>query len=329
MKPTIRWTRTFPTTSTESYPIIDIDPCGGSRLTYVSGGNLVTTKLSFSGNTIWTQNYPLTSSNIYPDISVNSCGDAYVAFYTNELGLIKYNSRGVLDPIDIGSLVGAFYPSITTAKNYFKMTYTDVHGNVTLYNPTAPIIIGSNGAGANSSIVIDTHGNIYIVYSGSFTNNIKITKLNKFGQVKYNAVLPPGEIYSYKSIVVDTSGNCYIAVHLYSGTYSVAVLKINSQGHVVWSKNIITSSTVLPEPSISISSSNLYVVYNQSCLSGIAINVTGITFNGNLLWSGPITISCANQNSYPTIVTNSLGISYVSFQYDNGGTHSVSVVKLA
>ena len=222
---------------------------------------------------------------------------------------------------------------------------------------------------SSPSIVSDSSGNIYGSYQtagtisgGTFlgTNDIVVFKMDTNGNmvwIKQQAVMNSTGGDQFPTISIDSSGNVYVTYYttetvsggtFLGGTNDIVVLKMDTNGNMVWIKQqeLMNSTGNDQYPTISVDSfGNVYVSYQaQGTVSGgthrggtFDIVVFKLDTNGNMVWiKQQAVMNSTGNDQYPTISTDSSGNVYVTYYTTGtvsggtflGGTNDIVVSKL-
>jgi len=199
--------------------------------------------------------------------------------------------------------------------------------------------IGGASVDYGNAIAVDGNGNVYLngnqqsdSYSGYDYGVIKLdTNGNLLWQKKIGG---SGSEYG-ESIAVDSSGNVYINGYqmsdVYSaGEYDYGVVKLDTNGNLLWQKKIGGSSDDRGQAIAVDSSGNVYLNGSQTSndFGGMDYGVIKLDTNGNLLWQKKIGIAF---NDYGmAIAVDSSGNVYLNgYQGSDGyGNYDYGVIKL-
>jgi len=318
----IIWTRqnsTFNTNVSDSTPSISVDNAGYAYVAYrttgeVLGGtntggyDIIVFKLDTNGNTIWTRqtsSFNTSGNDDNPLICVDSTGTIYVTY--NSSGTISggTSSGGTNDIVVVKMLSDSNKLHPISLFQDFNDLKIQNFIEWTRQNST----FNTSSLDNKSSIVVDSLGNVYIVY--------------------------------------DTDGTVSGGTNV--GGRDIVVFKLDSNGNTLWTRQNFTFNTDQPDqlPSLSVDSScNVYIAYQTT--GGIVSggNYTGGAFdiivykldtNGNALWTRQnSTFNTSDYDSTPSISTDPTGNTYVSYWTTNGivsggtnsGNHDIIVYKL-
>jgi hypothetical protein len=347
---------TFNTPTSDFEPSIAVDSQGNSYIAYTTLGDvsgqtnsglndIAVMKLDTNSNVLWTIQQPTfntTADDFEPSIAVDSQGNSYVAYTTG--GDVSGQTNSGLRDIAIMKL--------------------DTNSNVlwTIQQPT----FNTPEFDSEPSIAVDSQGNSYIAYStegdvsgqtasGSF--DIAVMKLDTNSNVLWTKQQPTFNTPQFDfepSIAVDSQGNSYIAYTTFgdvsgqtnSGLRDIAVMKLDTNSNVLWTKQQPTFNTTADDfqPSIAVDSQgNSYVAYRTggqvsgqtaSGLSDIAI--MKLDTNSNVLWTlQQPTFNTPETDIEPYIAVDSQGNSYIAYTTRgqvNGqtasGQNDIAVLKL-
>ncbi len=218
----------------------------------------------------------------------------------------------------------------------------------------------------NPSVAADSAGNIYVSYftdgqvsggTNTGSNDIVVFKLATDGTVlwiKQTANMSTSGNDYNPSIVVDSVGACYVSYHtdgtvsggVNTGTTDIAVLKMSTDGDLLWIHQPMNSAGTNSDPSMVLDSlGNVYITYQTSAtLSGgtfmggaYDIAVLKMAPNGTVLWvRQQSAMSSTGDDNSPSIGVDSADNIYVTFQSDgtiSGGTNNggsdIVVFKMA
>jgi hypothetical protein len=111
------------------------------------------------------------------------------------------------------------------------------------------------------SMALDSTGNIYILvqaYNSTTNRGIGVIKVNSSGIIAWGTRWTNYNSYTEGDIVLDSSGNIYCAIQLYTTPGSGALLCFNNSGVLQWSTNL-KSTADISCTAITIKDTNLYV----------------------------------------------------------------------
>ena len=231
--------------------------------------DIVVLKLDSIGNIVWTKqdsSINTTLNDITPKIQVDMNGNVYLNYVTQ--GTVLGGSNSGLYDIVVAKL--------------------DTLGN-TLWTVQNPIFNTSQND-INNTMDIDGIGNIYVSYEtigaipgkiNSGEIDIVVFKVNNNGTIMWTRQEPLFNTSSNDtnpSITVDAFGNSYIAysttgtiTNIYnavnSSGYDIALLKLNTNGNIIWRAQHPAFNTIDNDlnPSIFVDSKeNLYLTYEHA-----------------------------------------------------------------
>ena len=261
----------------------------GSTVIVNTDGTVSAAGLEVSG---WIATLGGTSAERSYGIATDSSGNTYVSGWTDagtggsyDILVVKYNSSGVIQ---------------------WQRT------------------LGGTGFEYWGGLTIDSSSNVYITASaegGLGGDDLYIAKLNSSGVTQWQRVIGASQAQVGHGVVVDSSGNVYIAGQTYSSSNSWdwLIAKYNSSGVIQWQKTLGGSSQdALQQANAAVDSSgNLYIAgYTENSGAGsrdwliIKFNTSGV-----IQWQR--TLGLANNDQAKGIALDSSGNVYV-IGYENG-----------
>ena len=332
--------------SSSSNPSIAVDGIGNTYVAYessgtVSGGtnigstDIVVFKMDSSGTVLWIKEQSsmnTTNQDSFPKIAVDMSGNSYISYYSS-------------GTVSGGTLLGSFSSDIVV----FKLS---TNGQVQWIKQQA--VTNTTGYDYNPNIGVDSFGNSYITYYTGGTvsggtlfggQDVVVFKLDTNGTiqwVKEQAIFNTTGYDQNPSINVDSVGNTYITYQS-GGTVSggtnigsndIVVIKMNSNGAVLWIKEQAVSNTASQDsnPAIGVDAlGNSYISYYTSgTVSGgtnLGLNdivVFKLDANGQVQWvKENTTMNTTVGDFYPAIYVDPLGNSYITYYTQgtvSGGT---------
>jgi hypothetical protein len=190
---------------------------------YVAGLGYVSASNGAMG---WQKNYCQTHSNTSGSVLARMC--------------VSHNNR----------IIGAEAGTSSGNKDikFWEVTATGgLQGDweLSTYGPGS----GSNYGATHRALTVDSSGNFYMAgrYGGTSTYNswAWVCKFNSSMQLQWNKKLGRNgsyELHNFDDIVVDSSGNVYLAGETRSGPTLGLVVKYNSSGVLQWQKELDHSS---------------------------------------------------------------------------------------
>ena len=342
----IKQTRLMNTTTSDTTSSIATDTSGNVYVSYSTGGtisggtfrgtnDIVVFKMDKLGNMIWIKEHALmntTSAELSPSITVDSVGNVY----------LSYQTSGTLSG-------GTFRGSIDIVVS--KM---DTNGNMVWIKQLSNM--NTSGGDYAPTLGVDVSGNVYVSYytnssvsGGTFMGSwdIAVFKLDTNGNlvwVRQQNTLNSVVSDTNPSTFVDLSGNVYLSYNVggtisggtFRGSLDIVVVKMDTNGNIVWTRQQATMNTTLQEANAWISgdySGNVYVsYYTTGTISGGTfaggsqdIVVLKMDTNGSIVWTRQRTImNTAGGDLYPKISLDYIGNLYVIYQTTgtvSGGTN--------
>jgi len=193
----------------------------------------------------------------------------------------------------------------------------------------------------DTSIIVDSSGNCYIAYStngvvadgtSSDGTDIIVLKMNSNGDVvwrKQNSSINTGANDTHPSLGVDISQNIYLAYVTLNTSYDINLVKMNSNGDVLW--RVTNIGTVLNDTAPSLAINQISGISYLACQTPVAgqgpnISVYKVDTTGNVVWNIIDASMNTSQNDLtPSVAVDSLDNVYVSYRSSGtvvGGTSS-------
>lgn len=330
------------TNDEDTTPSICVDAVGNSYITYrtdgtVSSGtksgshDIVVCKINRYGTVVWIKQQPnqnTTNSEYNPSITVDTLGNTYVAYQT-------------LGTVSGGTFVGA--QDIVV----FKL---DTNGTVVWIKQHA--VVNTTETDQTPRICVDEFGNTYVAYqtitsSTGGNQDIVLFKLDTNGTVVWVNQMAATNTSSndlIPNICIDAFGYIYVTYYTVgtisggfrSGSFDIVIIKLDTNGNIIWTKQNGTPNSSGSEsfPSISVDGSgNIYVAFHENgtisggiSSGGFDVVVAKLDTNGNVLWvkQDPV-MNTPGSDYYISIATDNLGNVYVS--YVTSGTVSGGVAS--
>ena len=267
------------TTGDDFNPSIAVDSLGNVCIAYqsfgiMSGGinrglyDIVVTKVNANGTLQWIKQHAsvnTTANDNNPSIAIDTNGNSYVAYQT------------------VGSVSGGSHRGFGDL-SVFKL---DTNGQIQWLNQYSAINT-SNTAEQSPSVVADSAGNIFLVYttgssiSGGATRgliDIVLAKINTNGQIQWTRQLSAMNTTASDidpKIALDPAGDVFVCYHTTgtisggtnAGSNDIVFMKFSSaDGQVQWSHQqpIFNTNQADTVPSITIDSdSNITIAYQTS-----------------------------------------------------------------
>ncbi len=344
---------------------IAVDKAGRVYVSYqtsgtVSGGtsagssDIVVFMMDVFGNVISVYQESVMSSagsEVLPSIAVDSAGNCYVCYQTD--GTVSGGTNAGNTDVVVFKMV----PTVTQAQANYTVSWIKQYSQ-----------LNTSGNEQQPHIVSDALGNLYLTYQTSGTvsggtlngsNDIVVVKMDATGNIlwiKQQLAMSTPASDIAPEIAIDSAGNCYVT-YVTAGTVSggtrlnsddVAVFKMDTNGNLLWVKQMSTMNTPLGDGSPSIAadpSGNCYVSYDTTgAISGASnkgtnqdIVVFKMDTNGNLAWiTQHPNISTTLGDNLPSIDVDKAGNSYVAYRTTgtvsggtNAGGNDIVVFKLA
>ena len=348
----VQWVRqnnSMNTVSAETVPQIVVDSAYSRvYVTYatagtVSGGtfigltDVILLALDLNGNTQWvraTNAFNTTNTDTSPSVAIDSAGFAYVTYHT---GGTASSGESNLGNFDIA---------------VFK-----INSSGTMQWTRQFRAVNTTGADTVPSIACDPNNNVYVAYQTAGTvsggtqlgnSDIAVFKLTTAGvllwvrqSIAFNTIW----LDSVPKITIDRGSNLYI-VYQTAGTISgstvtgspivdTAVLKMDSNGLILWTRQLtlLNSSSNEETPSVAIDLfGNVYMAYRTlGTLSGGTqrgngdIAVAKLNNQGAVLFLNQLAqLNTSSSETLPSIAVdtanNSIFVSYTSAGAASGGT---------
>lgn len=279
-------------------------------------------KLNVDGNMVWYRQQPsfdTTQSDVDPSICIDSDNNICVAYYTG--GKSSGQSKTGFTDIVV-----------------FKL---DSDGNTIWVKQSS----GFNISGYNYDPVIatDSSNNIWVTYYNenqtlpeTYYDTIVIFKLNSNGDLIWlnnqHTINTEGGNY-HPSIGVDNNNNGYVAYFCDGGSasgesavgsFDIIVLKVNSDGNLLWIRQRPTFDTILTDyyPSITVDSNYVYVAYisqggivsGQTNTGDADVIIFKMDQNGNTIWvKQQPSFNTVLGDIFPIIDVDSRGYIYTTY----------------
>lgn len=157
-----------------------------------------------------------------------------------------------------------------------------------------------------SSAALDVAGNIYVTGSTSGTiynksngkSDVFITKLDKNGEVKWGKQWGTQSSDYSEKVVVDKSGNIFVLGHIWGdldgnlnkGKFDIFLIKFNSEGNKVWTRQLGTEENDIGKDMVVDSSGNFYITGYTGGSWGAKnkgmrdVLLIKLSLDGELLW---------------------------------------------
>lgn len=273
---------------------------------------IAVSKLDNNGNILWLQQYPSFNDILLPSLIIDSLDDLYLTYITedNGISLMKLsrdghllwkgkhvyqnlsltNSESVEVQINIDLCGNIYLTTIDNGLNLFKLLPTME------YHPT---------------IAVDDHDNIYYAY---YTNT-SMTQENAPNEYGYDLVIVKKDnkgntlwqlrdpifntlLDSLNPYIVISSSQCYVIYQTagcvsggeFYSSYDIVVMKLDTDGHIIWIQQQRVFNTVHPDtsPSADLDASGcLYVAY-QSLIRSDPLTYDLVVFkmnsDGQVVW---------------------------------------------
>ncbi len=226
---------------------------------------------------------------------------------------------------------GVFDISVDSSGNFYgciSTGYTPANLFVFKYNKTGVLQWQRSLTGIDCygySVDVDSSGNVYVcgqITSGS--GDLLVAKYDTNGNLQWQRSLGGSNVELANRLVVDSSGNIYIASYTQSqgaGSRDLLIVKYDTNGSLQWQR-VLGVSTSDDALDISIDSSgNSYVVGLIGSSYGV---VAKYDTNGNLQWQRSLT---GNLAAFRGIATDSSGNSYCSGSVYLGSNSELFIVK--
>lgn len=302
------------TVDAESNPYLVYQTDGTvSGQTNTGDNDIVVAKFDTSGNILWLRQQPTFNTidnDQAPSIALNSSGNGVcIAYQTNGIasGQTSLGGTGIV---------------------VFQM---DSSGN-TQWVQQNPLFNAYGGGGSGSlqpSLAQVTVGDNNYIYVSYFTNGVTSGQTNTGGYDIVVFQLRQFKVYE-PAITYGQDGYLYYAyytstsVNPFSYGYDVVVVKMDTDGNVIWSQQNDIFDTRFSDlnPSIVTYDSNVYVVYQtEGQVSGgfamvpYDIVVMKMDGSGNIVWiQEQPTFNTTRSNEKPVIDVDSSGNLYVAYQ---------------
>lgn len=245
-------------------------------------------------------------------------------FYTTETG---YNySTGDSIVIDSSNNLYCAFSIYLDAGDYYGIVKLDTSGNIIWQKFIS-------GAYYIFDMAVDTLGNLIMSLGGDY-DKINLVKIDSTGNILWQNSYT--ETVSFqnrgKGIITDSANNIYVMADL-DEPAGMLLLKLNTSGAVIWSKNIATDFTNTASGMLACDSSdNIYAVGRSTAGSGINFLIKFDT-SGALLWQrnvetpaytyGVAVDSSDNvymsSNAYDGVPSNTWAL--VTFKFDSAGNN--------
>jgi len=225
-------------------------------------------KLDTNGNIIWQKKIGGTGDDYGRGIAVDGSGNVYINgsqssddYGSNDYGVIKLDTNGnIIWQKKIGGTgddygwaiavdgVGNVYLNGYQASDVYGGTYDygviklDSSGNLLWQKK-----IGGSSNDYGKAIAVDGSGNVYLngnqasdVYGGTY--DYGVIKLDPNGNILWQKKIGGVSTDNGYAIAVDGSGNVYLngiqGSDVYGGTYDYGVIKLDTNGNIIWQKKI-------------------------------------------------------------------------------------------
>ena len=259
-----------------------------------------------------------------PSIAVDSIGNSYITYFTS----------------------GAVSGGTQLGGNDIVVLEMDPNGNI-LWIRQQPVM-NTTQEDIYPQISLDASGNCYVAYrttgtvsGGTFfggigTFDIVVFKLNTSGQLQWirqQTVMNTTASDLNPKIVSDSLGNIYITYNsngtvsggTFIGSYDIVVLKMSTNGQVLWirEQSVMNTTGNDSTPVIGIDmSGNCYVSYSSSAtasggtfLGNSDIVVFKLDSNGDVQWvKQHASMNSVSDDYNPSIVVDGVGNSYITYQ---------------
>jgi uncharacterized delta-60 repeat protein len=267
-----QWMKTY-TSQSFGYDIINdmvLDSSGNIYVTGESDGqgtfyDYATIKYNPAGVQQWVSRYngpAQTARDVATGIAVDNAGNVYVTGYTDnptisgeDITTIKYNPQGIAIWVKVYNSLAlnddrGYDIAVDNAGNVYVTGYTkDINNNfdvITIKYNSAGVqqwLQKYNSSGTNgdigNAIQVDASGNVYV--AGAAYSNALLIKYNSTGVQQWTKTYngPGNAADNFRQMVLDASGNIYTSGESSNGpgNYDFAVVKFNSAGTQLWSKN--------------------------------------------------------------------------------------------
>jgi len=333
-----------------SYSLYDTDAIFGSELSSYFMLNV---------NVYWQKKIGGSSNDYGNGIAVDVSGNVYLNGYqdsdlyggTYDFGVIKLDSDGnLLWQKKIGGIStdqgyaiavdgsGNVYLNGAQASDVYGGSFDygviklDTNGNILWQKK-----IGGSGGDYGRAIAVDVSGNVYLNgYQASDSyggNDYGVIKLDTNGNLLWQKKIGGINADIGYAIAVDGSGNVYLNGQQASDSYGgndYGVIKLDTNGNILWQKKIGGSSTDSGRAIAVDGSGNVYLNGYQASDSygGNDYGVIKLDSDGNLLWQKKIGGS-SNNYGYAIAVDGSGNVYLNGYQSsDSYGSFDYGVIKL-
>jgi len=213
-------------------------------------------------------------------VAVDSSNNVYVCGYSDVyLVVAKYDSTGTLQWQRLfGGTVQGNSVAVDASGNVYVAGTSSTNSSIIVakYNTSGTLqwqrSLNSAASDEVNSVAVDTAGNVYITgQSGTYgpgTYNIILVKYDTSGTLQWQrSFSSTGTVNDYaKAMVVDSSGNAYIAGNSDS-TFGFVIAKYNTSGTLQWQRSFSAGNSCVASSIAIDGSGNIYVAGTTNAVS--------------------------------------------------------------
>lgn len=259
------WISRLSGTSDISVYAVAADPSSGdvfsAGFTTGSSEDAVLVKRNSSGVLQWQRRLYGSYQDQAIGLALDSSGNSFISGVfsgapVNKAYVAKYNSSGTLKwqrtlghTLNVGGEKCAVDASGNVLVAGSVTVSTTTYGFVAKYNTSGTIQWQRMYAGTGAYCIAkgvgcDSSSNVYVLYADNSGGHANLVKYNSSGVLQWQRRLSPTAFGGANGLHVDSSGTCWITLHLTSGSYTAACLaKYNSSGTLQWQKQLASASS--------------------------------------------------------------------------------------
>jgi hypothetical protein len=301
-----------------------------------------------SGEIVWQKYLPVAAYG--GSVAIDSSENSYRLYFpsTNFGALLtKYNSAGTLQwqytidnvgvssPVDPGDIAvdssGNIYVSFSTdtTSGISASVVAKFDSNLSLqWTQTFSNLTASTTAYAER-LVLDSSGNVYVSFSstpaGSSNLLSYLAKYNSSGTLQWCKTVNSFAFFNY-GLAIDSSNNIYMGTSLPGSGVSGTLLKVDTNGNLVWQR---TTSGLKVVPTTCDSSGNIFVSVGDSTFNPqggstiLKYNSSGVIQSDSRLY----TLSSGQTSIAVDVKVSSTNVPYILFNNYAASSTNAGVIK--